>query len=196
MKIEQERAKASLPDKRLVTYFTRYLEPTHSFVDQTRIRRYIEEVTCVWCNNHHEYNGWNGLCDRSCYYELSALHTAYEQATDDTPPDPRLVAYFKRYPEPTHSFTEPVRILAFIKKQIRTCYWCQKPNVKSHPLGFCSSACCNKLYSLHHEYHHATDNAPPDPRLVVYFSNPLIHEAFEYIPYTPCKIFSFIESQK
>jgi hypothetical protein len=112
---ENKKYEESLPDKRLVAYFARYPDPSHSFTNMTRIRAHLESLTCVYCGNHHEDNGWVSLCGRKCYYGLVELHDKYEQQTEDTLPDPRLVTYFKRHPNPSHSFTEPVRILSFIK---------------------------------------------------------------------------------
>ena len=73
------------------------------------------EEQCVWCSKIYENCGWVDLCNRGCYYELSHLHQEFEWATDDTPPDERLVTYFTRNPEPEHMFAEPIRILEYIK---------------------------------------------------------------------------------
>ena len=67
----------------------------------------VSNQTCGYCGEKGEYNGWENLCDRSCYYGLSNLLYKYESFTDPSViPDPRLVDYFTKYVEvePQHSF--------------------------------------------------------------------------------------------
>lgn len=58
---------------------------------------------CIYCETVSECSGWTDLCDRRCYYGLSALLFSYE--SDLVPsPDPRIIEYFKKNPDPPHSF--------------------------------------------------------------------------------------------
>jgi len=43
----------------------------------------------------------DSLCDRTCYDSLANLLTSYETGKTSNP-DPRIVEYFTKYPEPTH----------------------------------------------------------------------------------------------
>ena len=58
---------------------------------------------CIYCGKYSENNGWDSLCNRTCYYGLVDLVESYERgAVSD--PDPRIVKYFTLYPEPSHTF--------------------------------------------------------------------------------------------
>ena len=59
--------------------------------------------TCAYCNKYSEYKGWESLCNRGCYYDLCDLLNSYESGKV-VEPDPRIVKYFSKYPEPPHSF--------------------------------------------------------------------------------------------
>jgi hypothetical protein len=170
MGIERERYKESLPDPLLVSFFYRVpnLDTSPYFKNNSKIRKYLVDHTCVMCNDHHELRGWEGLCNRGCYYDLSELNDKYENATDNAPPDPRLVTYFSRYPEPMHSFAEPKRIRQYLEDH--TCVWCDKIHEDNGWIGLCDRTCYHGLFELHVNYESATDNALPDPRLVTYFS--------------------------
>jgi hypothetical protein len=58
---------------------------------------------CIYCDKYSEHNGWESLCNRTCYYGLVDLLESYEKgAVSD--PDARIVKYFTIYPEPSHTF--------------------------------------------------------------------------------------------
>jgi hypothetical protein len=59
--------------------------------------------TCILCDKVSPYRGWDGLCNRACYYELSKLLEAYENG-EVFQPDPRVVKYFSVFTEHSHSF--------------------------------------------------------------------------------------------
>lgn len=74
------------------------------------------KVDCIYCEKvNTDYTGWEGLCNRMCYYGISELLEKYNtgQVTD---PDPKIVKYFTKYPEPNHSFVTE-KILSFIKQR-------------------------------------------------------------------------------
>jgi hypothetical protein len=59
--------------------------------------------TCAYCNKYSEYDGWESLCNRGCYYNLCKLLDSFE-LNEVIEPDPRIVKYFSKYPEPPHTF--------------------------------------------------------------------------------------------
>ena len=69
---------------------------------------------CEFCGKTAETSGWTGLCDRRCYYGLSDLIELYETGKRSEP-DPRVIAYFTLYPEPTHSFMNE-KTLSYLKR--------------------------------------------------------------------------------
>ena len=69
--------------------------------------------TCICCGKTGTWRGWDDLCNRSCYYDFCNLLDIYNGSVD-IEPDQRLVAYFTKYPVPSHSFSSE-KILAYIK---------------------------------------------------------------------------------
>lgn len=67
--------------------------------------------TCICCNKTGLWRGWADLCDRSCYHDFCALLNSFNEGAE---PDSRLVAYFKKHPEPIHWFNSE-KILTYIK---------------------------------------------------------------------------------
>ena len=63
----------------------------------------MPDQACMYCGRTSKYRGWESLCDRSCYYGLSELLQMYENEKVNIP-DQRIIAYFTKYPEPSHSF--------------------------------------------------------------------------------------------
>jgi len=68
---------------------------------------------CIYCGITNACSGWEGLCNRGCYYSICNLLTLYNN-DDAVVADPRLVAYFTKYPLSNHTFHD-VKILAYIK---------------------------------------------------------------------------------
>jgi len=58
---------------------------------------------CVYCKEVSSYGGWEGLCNRRCYYGICQLLEDYEVGKVSEP-DQRIVEYFTLYPSPSHSF--------------------------------------------------------------------------------------------
>ncbi len=127
--IEYESGRTDEPDPRIVHYFTDFPDGGgHSF-NQDRILRYIavlngeepalsedEECTeCYACGKMHDNNGWVGLCDRGCYYDLNALLYEYESGEVEEP-DPRVVHYFTDFPDGGGHAFDPDRILKYIEE--------------------------------------------------------------------------------
>lgn len=72
------------------------------------------KVNCIYCEKENvDYTGWESLCNRQCYYGLSALVDKYNEK-EEFEPDPKIVKYFTVNPEPTHSFSSE-KILKYIK---------------------------------------------------------------------------------
>jgi hypothetical protein len=70
-------------------------------------------VKCIYCDKTSPYWGWKDLCDRRCYYGLCDLLEAYE-SEKVAEPDPRIVTYFTKNPNPSHSFIFN-KLAAYIK---------------------------------------------------------------------------------
>jgi len=60
-------------------------------------------VHCMYCDKTSPYWGWTDLCNRTCYYGLCELLESYESGST-VEPDPRIVIYFTKNPQPSHSF--------------------------------------------------------------------------------------------
>jgi hypothetical protein len=71
------------------------------------------QIHCIYCKKTSPYWGWTDLCNRTCYYGLSDLLEAYESGSV-AEPDPRIVTYFTKNPEPAHSFIFN-KLAAYIK---------------------------------------------------------------------------------
>lgn len=71
----------------------------------------MKTQTCIYCNKTANWRGWEGLCNRQCYYDICEL--LYEFNKGRTP-DSRIIDYFTRYPTPSHSF-DSEKILKYIK---------------------------------------------------------------------------------
>jgi len=88
------------------------------FNSVAELREYLyrdaPEQKCLYCKKVELYSGWMSLCDRTCYYGLSNLLESYENGTV-TEPDPRIVEYFKKYPEPEHTFMDFEKLKKYIK---------------------------------------------------------------------------------
>ena len=151
------------------------------------------DLICHACGTQYEVNGWAGLCDRGCYYDLRELHYDYESGTVATP-DPRVVAYFTAYPDGGgHLFADPIRILAYIATQQGEatgttsgeasgadddeengsenliCYACGSQYEVNGWAGLCDRGCYYDLRELHYDYESGSV-ATPDPRVVAYFT--------------------------
>ena len=72
--------------------------------------------TCICCNKTAPWRGWDDLCNRTCYYALCDLLNSFNKGAE---PDSRIVAYFTKYPEPSHSFNDE-QIMAYIKQKTNT----------------------------------------------------------------------------
>ena len=63
------------------------------------------EQKCILCGKIGKYTGWESLCNRNCYYSLNDLFSSFENGFVDRP-DARVIDYYTRYPNPTHSFND------------------------------------------------------------------------------------------
>jgi len=71
---------------------------------------------CFFCDKTAEYDGWDGLCNRQCYYGLSGLLGDYETGKVGEP-DRRVVDYFLKYPKTSHSFAfEKLKVYLMVLK--------------------------------------------------------------------------------
>ena len=117
------------PDDRVVAYFTAHPDGGDHWFDADRILKYIagdaadeedeadeDEITCVCyaCGSVYEPNGWAGLCDRGCYYDMCGLLYDYESSKTEEP-DARVVGYFTAYPDGGGHMFYPDRILKYIE---------------------------------------------------------------------------------
>jgi len=103
-----ENGRVSEPDPRIVKYFSVHSDTGHSF-NKKKILEYISTLkfnTCAFCSQKFNYRGWEGLCDRSCYYKLNELIDVFEEGYVSEP-DPRIVKYFSSYSFFTHGFNFP-----------------------------------------------------------------------------------------
>ena len=74
------------------------------------------KIDCIYCDKiHTDYTGWAGLCDRKCYYGIVDLLGKYN-TSEVSEPDPRILKYFTKYPEPIHSFPSE-KIIAYLKQR-------------------------------------------------------------------------------
>ena len=125
-----ESGKDEEPDDRVVAYFTSFPDGGgHSFYPN-RILSYIASYeadneedeedqedmhfTCYACGTESEPNGWTGLCDRGCYYDMCGLLYDYESGKTEEPDD-RVVGYFTAYPDGGGHMFYPDRILKYIE---------------------------------------------------------------------------------
>jgi len=165
---EYKRYKESLPDSLLTSFFSQTPNLDSCFLKTTKLGRYIDKYTCVFCSKVHDERGWVGLCNRQCYHDLANLLDEYNQSTNDFPPDDRLIFYFTRYPESPHTFVDRTRITEYIEKH--TCVYCSKLCEEWGWVNLCDRQCYHGLSNLLTEYELSTDDKPPDERLVTYFS--------------------------
>ena len=74
-----------------------------------------QTLTCHSCGKKDiSWRGWDGLCDRKCYYDLNNVLERYESGADPVP-DERIISYFTLYPSPSHSFSYD-KIALYIKQ--------------------------------------------------------------------------------
>lgn len=74
------------------------------------------KINCIYCDKvNTDYTGWESLCNRACYYSLVELLDKYNEK-DESKPDPKIIKYFTKHPEPTHSFSSE-KILMYIKNK-------------------------------------------------------------------------------
>ena len=75
-----------------------------------------QTLTCFFCDKTAEYDGWDGLCNRQCYYGLLGLLGDYETGKVGEP-DRRVVHYFLKYPKTSHSFSfEKLKVYLMLLK--------------------------------------------------------------------------------
>jgi len=61
----------------------------------------MDMILCTYCGKTSPSCGWQGLCNRQCYYGLCELIEAYDHTNVL---DQRVIEYFLFHPKTSHSF--------------------------------------------------------------------------------------------
>jgi hypothetical protein len=123
---DYESGKVSIPEDRVVRYFTKnpdsgghWFEPSRIFdfiADQNHLREPSHK--CFVCEKVYEPWGWPDLCNRGCYYNMGYLLSQYEEGRVLVP-DERVVRFFTRNPNGGRCLFFPERIFEFIADKKR-----------------------------------------------------------------------------